>query len=62
MKLIVVTTPTRTIGHQVVRNLLNTGEPLRVIARYPHKLIEDIQDDTDVIQGSTDNPVLHNKE
>jgi uncharacterized protein YbjT (DUF2867 family) len=56
MKPIVVTTPTGNIGRHVVRELLNAGESLRVIARYPHKLMEDIQNDTEVIQGSTDNP------
>lgn len=54
MKPIVVTTPTGTIGHQVLRELLNVGEPLRVIARHPHKLPDDVQDSAEIIQGSID--------
>ncbi|HEY9644043.1 MAG TPA: NmrA family NAD(P)-binding protein [Coleofasciculaceae cyanobacterium] len=50
----VITTPMGNIGHQVVSALLKTEEPLRVIARNPHKLSEDMQGRVEVIQGSTD--------
>ena len=33
--MIVITAPTGLIGHQVLENLLDSGEPLRVIARDP---------------------------
>lgn len=52
---IVVTTPTGNIGHQVVRELLDVGESLRVIARHPDKLTAAVRDQAEVIQGSTDN-------
>jgi uncharacterized protein YbjT (DUF2867 family) len=31
--MIVVTNPTGTVGHQVLENVLDSGEPIRVIAR-----------------------------
>jgi uncharacterized protein YbjT (DUF2867 family) len=33
--MIVITTPTGQIGHQVLNNVLDSGEPIRVIARDP---------------------------
>ena len=33
--MIVVTAPTGLIGHQVLQNLLDSGEPVRVIVRDP---------------------------
>ena len=36
--MIVITTPTGLIGHQVLDNLLDSGEALRVIARDPSAL------------------------
>lgn len=51
---IVITTPTGNIGHQVVRELLDAGESLRVIARHPDKLTATVRDQAEVIQGSTD--------
>lgn len=51
---IVVTTPTGNIGHQVVRELLDAGESLRVIARYPDKLSNAIGERVEVVQGSID--------
>ena len=36
--MIVITTPTGLIGHQVLDTLLDSGEPLRVIARDPSVL------------------------
>lgn len=54
MNPIVITTPTGNIGHQVVRELLNAAEPVRVIARHPHTLPAAVQDNAEVIQGSID--------
>ena len=36
--MIVVTAPTSLIGHQVLQNLLDSGEPVRVIVRDPSRL------------------------
>ncbi|TIX73170.1 MAG: NmrA family transcriptional regulator, partial [Mesorhizobium sp.] len=36
--MIVVTTPTGSIGHQVLETLLGSDEPIRVIARDPSRL------------------------
>ena len=36
--MIVITTPTRQIGHQVLENVLDRSEPIRVIARDPARL------------------------
>jgi uncharacterized protein YbjT (DUF2867 family) len=50
--MIVVTTPTGLIGHQVLDNLLDSGEELRVIARDPSALSGDVHDRFDVVEGS----------
>jgi len=49
---IVVTAPTGDIGHQVVANLLKAGAPLRLIARDPSKLSEDVRGRVEVVKGS----------
>jgi uncharacterized protein YbjT (DUF2867 family) len=36
--MIVVTAPTGLVGHQVLENLLDSDEPVRVIARGPNRL------------------------
>ena len=43
--MIVITTPTGQIGRQVLSNLLDSGEELRVIARDRSKLPAGIRDD-----------------
>jgi uncharacterized protein YbjT (DUF2867 family) len=50
--MIVVTTPTGQIGHQVLENLLGSDEPLRVIARDPSRLPAQTRDRVEVVQGS----------
>jgi uncharacterized protein YbjT (DUF2867 family) len=50
--MIVVTTPRGLIGHQVLDNLLDRGEDLRVIARDPSALTADERDRVDVVEGS----------
>ena len=50
--MIVVTTPTGTIGRQVLENLLKSGEPIRVIARDPSRLPSYTRKRVEVVQGS----------
>jgi uncharacterized protein YbjT (DUF2867 family) len=50
--MIVVTTPTGSIGHQVIANLLDSGEPVRVIARDPSRLPAQVNERVEVVQGS----------
>src|SRR5436190_11619844 len=50
--LIVITTPTGLIGHQVLDKLLDRGEPLRVIARDPSALPADVREHVDIVEGS----------
>jgi putative NAD(P)-binding protein len=48
--MIVITTPTGQIGRQVLGNLLDSGEQLRVIARDPSQLPAEVRDD--IVEGS----------
>ncbi|HLY19683.1 MAG TPA: NAD(P)H-binding protein [Bryobacteraceae bacterium] len=50
--MIVVTTPTGTIGQQVVENVLDSGEPVRVIARDPARLPPQMRKRVEIVQGS----------
>lgn len=50
--MIVVTTPTGNIGRHLVRDLVEAGERLRVVARDPAKLDDDVRDRVEVIEGS----------
>ncbi len=50
--MIVVTAPTGLIGHQVLNNLLNSDEPIRVIARDPSRLPAHTRERVEVVQGS----------
>jgi len=50
--MIVITTPTGLIGHQVLDNLIGSGHELRVIARDPSALPADIRDRLDIFEGS----------
>jgi uncharacterized protein YbjT (DUF2867 family) len=50
--MIVVTTPTGTIGRQVLENLLDSGEPIRVVARDPGHLPPQVRGRVEVVQGS----------
>lgn len=52
--MIVITTPTGTIGHQVLENVLDSGEPIRVIARDPSSLPVRTRERVDVVKGSHD--------
>ncbi len=59
--MIVITTPTGTIGHQVLDRVLAAKVPTRVIVRDPAKLNTDIRERIEVIQGSTDDAEVVNK-
>jgi uncharacterized protein YbjT (DUF2867 family) len=50
--MIVITTPTGLVGHQVLDNLLESGEALRVIARDPSALPAAVRGRLDVVEGS----------
>jgi uncharacterized protein YbjT (DUF2867 family) len=50
--MIVVTTPTGLIGHQVLENILDSGQPIRVIARDPSRLPSHTLERVEVVRGS----------
>ena len=50
--MIVITTPTGQIGHQVLENVRGGGEPIRVIARDPSRLSPQARERVEVVQGS----------
>jgi len=50
--MIVVTAPTGLIGHQVLQNLLDSGEPVRVIVRDPSRLPAQARDRVEIVRGS----------
>jgi uncharacterized protein YbjT (DUF2867 family) len=50
--MIVITTPTGDIGHQVLDRILDSGEAARVIARDPSRLPDRVHDRAEVVQGS----------
>jgi uncharacterized protein YbjT (DUF2867 family) len=50
--MIVVTTPTGSIGHQVLENILDSDQPIRVIARDPSRLPSQTRKRVEVVQGS----------
>ena len=50
--MIVITTPAGQIGRQVLGNLLDSGEQLRVIARDPAQLPAGVREDLDIVEGS----------
>jgi uncharacterized protein YbjT (DUF2867 family) len=59
--MIVVTTPTGQIGHQVLDNLLGSDEPLRVIARDPSRLPAQTRERVEVVRGSHGDPEVVNE-
>jgi uncharacterized protein YbjT (DUF2867 family) len=50
--MIVITGPTGQIGHQVLENVLGSGEPIRVIARHPSRLPAHVRARVEVVPGS----------
>ena len=59
--MIVVTAPAGDIGHQVVAKLLRAGAPVRIIARDPSKLSNDVRLQVEVVQGSHSDPEIVNR-
>lgn len=56
--MLVITTPTGDIGHQVVQQLLDGGEPVRVIVRDPARLAPRVREQAEVVTGSHDDPAV----
>ncbi|GAA4520436.1 NAD(P)H-binding protein [Actinoallomurus oryzae] len=52
--MIVITTPTGQIGHQVLDNVLERGAPVRVLARDPSRLSPRVRERVEVVRGSLD--------
>jgi uncharacterized protein YbjT (DUF2867 family) len=50
--MIVITTPTGAIGHQVLQNVLDSGESIRVIVRDPSRLPAHVRERVEVVAGS----------
>src|SRR5450432_848445 len=50
--MIVITAPTGTIGHQVLENVLDSGEPIRAIVRDPSRLPSHTRERVEAVQGS----------
>jgi uncharacterized protein YbjT (DUF2867 family) len=50
--MIVITAPTGQIGHQVLANIVDGAEPVRVIARDPDRLPTDTRERVEVVHGS----------
>jgi len=50
--MIVITAPTGLIGHQVLDNVLGSGEPVRVIVRDPSRLPAQARERVEVVRGS----------
>jgi uncharacterized protein YbjT (DUF2867 family) len=51
---IVISTPTGQIGHQVLDNVLDSADAIRVIARDPSRLSSPARERVEVVQGSMD--------
>jgi uncharacterized protein YbjT (DUF2867 family) len=50
--MIVITTPAGQIGRQVLGNLLDSGEQLRVIVPDPSQLPPEVREDLEIVEGS----------
>ena len=50
--MIVITTPTGNIGHQVLRHLVDAGEDVRVVVRDAGKLPDEVREKVEVMEGS----------
>jgi uncharacterized protein YbjT (DUF2867 family) len=59
--MIIITTPTGSIGRQVLANVLRSNEPIRVIARDPSRLPPDLRERIAIVQGSHSDPTIVNK-
>jgi uncharacterized protein YbjT (DUF2867 family) len=59
--MIVITTPTGQIGRQILENLLDSEERIRVIARDPSRLSPQSRGRVEIVPGSTDDIDVVNK-
>jgi uncharacterized protein YbjT (DUF2867 family) len=50
--MIVITTPTGAIGHQVLEHVLRSREPIRVIARDSSRILAAVRERAEVVQGT----------
>ncbi|MDB5553894.1 MAG: NAD-dependent epimerase/dehydratase family protein [Rhizobium sp.] len=50
--MIVITAPTSSIGSQVLENILDGGEPIRVIARDPSRIPTHVRERIEIVEGS----------
>ena len=50
--MIIITAPAGQIGHQVLGNVLSSGEPIRVIVRDPSRLPAEASERVEVVRGS----------
>lgn len=53
--MIVITTPTGQIGSQVLERIIDSGKPIRIIARDPSRLPQRVRESVEVFEGSHDN-------
>ncbi len=56
--MIVITTPSGLIGHQVLDNLLESGEALRVICRHPRNIPTGARERLEIVEGSHGDPAV----
>jgi uncharacterized protein YbjT (DUF2867 family) len=59
--MIVVTTPTGNIWHHVVSGLVGAGEAVRVVARDPARLLPEVREKVEIVQGSMDDAAVLSK-
>ena len=59
--MIVVTTPTGAIGHQVLEKVIGSGEKIRVIVRDASKIPANVREHVEVIEGSHGDADVVNK-
>ena len=59
--MIVVTTPTGTIGRQLLDRLVGSDEPIRAIARDASRIPHRVRDRIEVVEGSSDDPDVVNQ-
>jgi uncharacterized protein YbjT (DUF2867 family) len=59
--MIVITSPTGAIGHQVVEHVLRSAKPVRLIARDPSRLARDARTRAEIVQGSHSDANVVNK-
>jgi len=59
--MIIITTPTGAIGHQVLERILRSDQPIRVIARDPSRLPSYARERIEVVQGSHSDAAVVNE-